>query len=85
MLGSYTFLDVSPKTGRTHQIRVHLSAIGHPVIGDKVYGLKVPFLNRQFLHAYHLKFRLPSSGEYIELKCELPTDLELALDYIRRN
>jgi len=54
-------------------------------IGDKVYGVKVPFLNRQFLHANRLKFKLPSSGEYIELKCELPTDLKLALDYIRRS
>jgi 23S rRNA pseudouridine1911/1915/1917 synthase len=84
-ISSYTFLDVSPKTGRTHQIRVHLSTIGYPVIGDKVYGLKVPFLNRQFLHAFSLKFKLPSSGEYIELKCELPSDLKLALDYIRRS
>jgi 23S rRNA pseudouridine1911/1915/1917 synthase len=84
-IGNYTFLDVSPKTGRTHQIRVHLSSIGYPVVGDKVYGMKVPFLSRQFLHAYRLRFILPSSGEYMEFKCELPSDLKLALDFIRRS
>ena len=84
-IGNYTFLDVSPKTGRTHQIRVHLSAIGYPVVGDKVYGMKVPFLSRQFLHAYRLRFILPSNGEYVEFQCGLPADLKLALDFIRRS
>jgi len=84
-IGNYTFLDVSPKTGRTHQIRVHFSAIGYPLVGDKVYGLKVPFLNRQFLHAYRLQFILPSCGEHVDFKSELPSDLKAALDFIRRS
>ena len=77
--GDYTLLEVRPETGRTHQIRVHLGAIGFPVVGDKVYGVKSPFLSRQFLHACRLGFSLPSSGEYVEFKSELPADLEQAL------
>jgi 23S rRNA pseudouridine1911/1915/1917 synthase len=78
-VGDYTLLEVRPETGRTHQIRVHLSAIGYPVVGDKVYGVKSPFLSRQFMHASRLGFKLPSSGEYVEFKSELPPDLEQAL------
>ena len=71
-IGDYTLLEVKPETGRTHQIRVHFSAIGYPVVGDKVYGVKSPFLSRQFLHASRLGFKLPSSGKYMEFKSELP-------------
>jgi len=78
-IGDYTLLEVRLRTGRTHQIRVHLAAIGFPVVGDKVYGVRSPFLSRQFLHACRLGFSLPSSGEYIEFKSELPADLEQAL------
>jgi 23S rRNA pseudouridine1911/1915/1917 synthase len=78
-LGDYDLLEVAPETGRTHQIRVHLSAIGYPVAGDAIYGVKVPFLGRQFLHACCLGFRLPSSGEYVEFRSELPPDLSQAL------
>ena len=78
-MGSYTLLEVMPETGRTHQIRVHLSAIGYPVVGDKVYGAKSLFLLRQFLHACRLGFKLPSTGEYVEFTSELPPDLEQAL------
>ena len=81
-IGDYTLLEVRPQTGRTHQIRVHLGAIGFPVVGDKIYGVKAPFLPRQFLHACWLGFSLPSSGEYIEFKSELPADLEKALEDI---
>jgi 23S rRNA pseudouridine1911/1915/1917 synthase len=81
-IGGYTLLEVRPQTGRTHQIRVHLGAIGFPVVGDKIYGVKSPFLSRQFLHACRLGFRLPSTGEYIEFKSELPPDLEQALEDI---
>ncbi len=66
-LDGYTLLDISIETGRTHQIRVHLTAIGYPVAGDSVYGIKVKFLNRQFLHAWRLGFHLPSSGTYANL------------------
>lgn len=78
-IGDYTLLEVSPQTGRTHQIRVHLAAIGFPVVGDKVYGVKSPLLSRQFMHACRLGFKLPSSGEYVEFKSELPPDLAQAL------
>ncbi len=72
----YTLVEAMPETGRTHQIRVHFAAIGHPVFGDPVYGKKSPLLGRQFLHACMLGFRLPSSGKYVEFKTELPPDLD---------
>ncbi|MCL0092055.1 RluA family pseudouridine synthase [Dehalococcoidales bacterium] len=78
-IGDYTLLEVRPETGRTHQIRVHLSAIGHPVVGDTVYGVKSAYISRQFIHACRLGFHLPSSGEYVEFKSELAPDLEQAL------
>jgi 23S rRNA pseudouridine1911/1915/1917 synthase len=81
-LENYTFLEVMPQTGRTHQIRVHFAAIGHPVIGDATYGVKSPFLHRQFLHAHKLGFNLPSTGKYIEFTSPLPEDLEKALKEI---
>ncbi len=87
-LGNYTLLELTPRTGRTHQIRVHLSAIGYPVVGDPVYGTKcrhevlASCLNRQFIHAYRLGFRLPSTNEYREFTCSLPADLEQALELI---
>ncbi len=78
-IGNYTLLEVRPETGRTHQIRVHLAAIGYPVVGDKVYGVKSPHLSRQFVHASRLGFHLPSTGEYVEFTSDLPPDLEQAL------
>ncbi len=78
-IGDYTLLEVMPETGRTHQIRVHLSAIGYPVVGDPVYGVKSAYLSRQFLHASRLGFHLPSTGKYVEFTSELPPDLEQAL------
>jgi len=78
-IDNYTLLEVRPETGRTHQIRVHLAAIGYPVVGDKVYGVKSPHLSRQFLHASCLGFTLPSTGEYVEFQSELPPDLAQAL------
>jgi 23S rRNA pseudouridine1911/1915/1917 synthase len=71
----YSLLDIHPRTGRTHQIRVHLAAVGFPIAGDHVYGGQVPGLERQFLHAYKLEFQLPSSGEVKEFSAELPRDL----------
>ncbi len=81
-IGGYTLLEVMPETGRTHQIRVHLAAIGFPVVGDKIYGVKSPHLSRQFLHASRLGFKLPSTGQYVEFESELPPDLEKALEAI---
>jgi len=82
-VGDYTLVEVRPETGRTHQIRVHLSAIGYPVVGDSVYGVKSPYLSRPFLHACRLGFKLPSSGEYKEFTSNLPPDLEQALETLR--
>ena len=73
--GNCSLLEVRPETGRTHQIRVHLAAIGYPVVGDKVYGVKSAHLSRQFIHASRLGFKLPSTGEYAEFESELPPDL----------
>ena len=81
-IGGYTLLEIMPETGRTHQIRVHLAAIGFPVVGDKVYGVEAKHLSRQFLHASRLGFKLPSTGEYVEFESELPEDLKKALEAI---
>ena len=77
-----TLIEAYPETGRTHQIRVHLASIGHPVSGDRVYGRAralAPSLHRQFLHAARLAFLHPSSGQHIELSVELPEDLRAVL------
>jgi 23S rRNA pseudouridine1911/1915/1917 synthase len=81
--GKYSLLEIKPETGRTHQIRVHLAAIGYPVVGDATYGVKNPHLARQFLHASKLGFDLPSTGERVEFEAGLPGDLERALGEIR--
>jgi 23S rRNA pseudouridine1911/1915/1917 synthase len=78
-LGNYTLVEVAPQTGRTHQIRVHLSAIDYPVVGDTIYGTKSALLHRQFIHAYRLGFRLPSTRQYREFTSPLPTDLQQVL------
>jgi len=83
-IDNYTLLEVMTETGRTHQIRVHLSAIGYPVVGDKVYGVKSSYLSRQFMHACRLGFKLPSTGKYVEFTSELPRDLAQALSTIER-
>ncbi len=79
-----TLLDLEIETGRTHQIRVHLAFIGHPVAGDAVYGrgqTQVEGLDRQFLHASHLEFLLPG-GEPMSFDSPLPPDLQGALNYL---
>jgi 23S rRNA pseudouridine1911/1915/1917 synthase len=83
-LDGYTLVEVTPVTGRTHQIRVHLSAIGYPVVGDTVYGIKSAYLDRQFVHAYRLGFRLPSTRQYAEFISPLPPDLEQVLEQLTR-
>ena len=81
-LGDYTLLEVITETGRTHQIRVHLSAIGYPVVGDPIYGVRSVYVKRQFVHACRLGFHLPATGEYREFTCELPSDLKQAMRLI---
>jgi 23S rRNA pseudouridine1911/1915/1917 synthase len=75
-----TLLRVRLQTGRTHQIRVHLQAIGHPVCGDRDYGQRDLYgLERQFLHATRLAFAHPCGGAAIDIVSPLPPDLERAL------
>ena len=81
-LDGFTLLEVRPKTGRTHQIRVHMAAVGHPVAGDAKYGGRAKFLGRQFLHACKLGFFLPSTEEPVEFASRLPSDLREALHYL---
>ena len=76
----YSLLEVVLETGRTHQIRVHFSFLGHPLMGDGVYGRSSPLLDRQFLHANRLGFRHPATGETVEFRSELPPELSSALD-----
>jgi 23S rRNA pseudouridine1911/1915/1917 synthase len=88
-----TLLQVAIHTGRTHQIRVHLSAIGHPIVGDPLYGgvhRRVPgdlravtHLERPFLHAARLVFKHPRDGRRMEFASELPDDLQRVLDELR--
>ena len=72
--GNYTYIECVLETGRTHQIRVHMASIGHPLVGDEVYGpAKCPFkLQGQCLHAMVLGFIHPRTGEYMEFSAELP-------------
>jgi 23S rRNA pseudouridine1911/1915/1917 synthase len=87
-----TLIHVAIATGRTHQIRVHLSAIGHPIVGDAVYGglrRRVPgdlrpvlALDRPFLHAGRLVFHHPADGRKMEFEAPLPRDLQTVLDHI---
>ncbi len=81
----YTLIEARPRTGRTHQIRVHMAYIGHPLVGDPVYGHRRRRLHcpRQFLHAHRLGFRLPDTGQWIELTAPLPADLEEVLQRLR--
>jgi 23S rRNA pseudouridine1911/1915/1917 synthase len=78
-LSGFTLVEASPATGRTHQIRVHLASIGHPVVGDVVYGKPSPLVPRQFLHAWRLAFRHPIDGRDLSFEAELPDDLRVAL------
>ena len=78
-------LDCALETGRTHQIRVHLSSIGHPVVGDARYGGDRPaiVLGRPFLHAARLAFRHPVGGEQMSFESPLPADLEAVVEGLR--
>lgn len=78
----YSEVEATLQTGRTHQIRVHFSHKGWPVVGDAVYGVRVPWLARQFVHAQTLGLRLPVSGRYVEFRAELPADLQEALQAV---
>lgn len=92
--GTFSFLEVTIETGRTHQIRVHLSALHHPVVGDTLYGAPAGLraaqmgedalsLSRNFLHAAQLKFFHPRSEERVELASRLPQELKTFLNQLR--
>lgn len=84
-LGAFTYLEAELDTGRTHQIRVHFQAIGHPVAGDADYaGKDVLGIGRQFLHSHQVSFPHPVSGATLEVTSDLPADLEDALLAARR-
>jgi 23S rRNA pseudouridine1911/1915/1917 synthase len=92
-LGRFTLLEVRIETGRTHQIRVHLSSLGHPVVGDTLYGApkhlgshrtSQPTLSRNFLHAAALEFRHPTTGGVLQFARPLPPELAGFLQQIER-
>ncbi len=94
---SCTLLEIFPQTGRTHQIRVHLSSIGHPLLGDPLYGRKgrpgaihdpvlkecVKRMNRQALHAHRLEFNHPRTGERVQFVSPIPHDMKEVLEWLR--
>ena len=86
--GDWTLLELDLVTGRTHQLRVHLEAIGHPVAGDRVYGTGTSRrgpdeLVRMFLHAWRLEFVSPTSGRLVRVAAELPDELATVLTSLR--
>jgi 23S rRNA pseudouridine1911/1915/1917 synthase len=96
-LNGFSLLEIHPQTGRTHQIRVHLSSMGHPLLGDPLYGRKgrsgsiqdpvlkecVRRLNRQALHAHRLAFDHPRTGERVQFEAPLPQDMQEVLEWLR--
>ena len=83
---NYTYIECQLETGRTHQIRVHMSSLGHPLVGDELYGpAKCPFaLEGQTLHAMVVGFDHPRTGEYVEFTAPLPEYFEKLLDKLRK-
>jgi 23S rRNA pseudouridine1911/1915/1917 synthase len=96
-LNGFTLLEIFPRTGRTHQIRVHLASVGHPLLGDPLYGRKgrlgsiqdpvlkacMKRMNRQALHAQRLSFSHPRTGERIEFESPIPEDMREVLEWLR--
>ena len=87
-LGAWTLLELDPVTGRTHQIRVHLAAIGHPLAGDLVYGNGTSRRGpegstRLFLHSWRIELQSPTDGHLIRATAPLPPELQGVLDALR--
>ena len=83
-VAGYSLLEIYLETGRTHQIRVHMAYLGHPLLGDTTYGRSSSLLDRHFLHAFHLGFKHPVNGESLEFKIDLPSDLAPVLDALQQ-
>jgi 23S rRNA pseudouridine1911/1915/1917 synthase len=84
LLVAETYLEARLETGRTHQIRAHFAAIGHPLVGDATYGGEMKYeLKRQFLHAHRLSFAQPRTGGRLSFESQLPAELSAALDLAR--
>jgi len=94
--GPLSLVELFPKTGRTHQLRVHLASLGHPVVGDATYGGGVsrlagapklkdlrPLVHRQLLHAWRLEVTHPRTGERMAWEAELPGDFIKVIDYLK--
>ena len=81
--GPHTLVEVTLHTGRTHQIRVHLSHIGHIIAGDELYGGSLELIPRQALHAYHIEFTHPVTRSPVSFETELPDDILNAIDKLR--
>lgn len=84
--GVASLIAAQPRTGRTHQIRVHFASLGHPLVGDTTYGpRRDPFhLGRHFLHAHRLQFQRPSDGAPLDLRSQLPPELQALVDRLNR-
>ena len=86
-LENYDLIEAEPKTGRKHQIRIHMAYLGHPIAGDKLYGFKNQLLpkglNRQFLHAESLEIKMPD-GQVKKFGSDLPDDLKLCLTKLKQ-
>ncbi|MDN5304257.1 MAG: rRNA synthase [Fusobacteriaceae bacterium] len=78
--GDFSLVEVNIETGRTHQIRVHMKYLNHPILGDEVYGKKSNLANRQMLHAYKLEMNHPITNELIIFKAKLPNDFIMVLN-----
>lgn len=79
-----SLLDIELVTGRSHQIRVHLSHIGHPIIGDTLYFEPSPYIHRQALHSYYLRLRQPRNHKELTLETKLPEDMERIIYYLNK-
>ena len=82
--GPYTLCEIILHTGRTHQIRVHMSHIGHVIAGDELYGGRTDIIKRQALHAYHIEFTHPATGEYMTFETDYPQDIKNAIALIQK-
>jgi len=80
-----TLLDVQIFTGRTHQIRVHLNHIGHPIIGDSLYNKTSEIIGRQALHSYYMKLKLPRGGREVEFKASIPEDINKLIEHLKQH